>query len=80
MIPEISYQSVIDLIREQKNSEIENLKKRESLKFFNECLNHAFDEIKEMRKIKLYSSACEIANEIIEEILISLEQGSHLAA
>jgi len=74
-----SYQEVVDLIRNQKNHEIEKIGNRESFAFFNDCSKIEFDEKKELERLKSYKNACDIANEVIEEVLINLENGSHLA-
>jgi signal recognition particle GTPase len=73
----VNYNSLIEFIRENKKTAIENMRTKSAVHFAKNLGNKEFDQEKELEMLRIEIAAIDISNEVIESILEKLESGGN---
>lgn len=73
----MNYTSLIEFIRANKQTAIENMRTKLAVEFSRTVLDPKFDSEQELKMFRTSISGVEVANSIIELILEKLESGGN---
>lgn len=74
----MSYQKIMDFVGEQKESIIDEMKRKLAMQFIANINNHSFDKDQELDELKVEARALERVDEILETVLEKMGEGEKI--